>query len=91
MNTISNFITNLNLLLFALGLISFIIKIVLFYKVEKEWDSIRFLHFSKIDLKMTVSKDLRNWRKRQNMLTNIFATFITLYGMSYFFQMIISS
>lgn len=90
MNNISSYLVTFNFLILGLGLLSFFAKVLLYSKVEKEWDFIRFLHFSRIDLKMTVSKELRSWRKRQNLLTNLFLTFILLFGMLSFFQMIIS-
>jgi len=87
----NSYISQLNLLLLSIGLFSFVVKVVLYYKVEKEWDSVRFLHYSRVDLKMTVNKDLRNWRKRQNLLTNVFLIFILLFAMSSVFHMIISN
>ncbi|MCW3080008.1 hypothetical protein [Segetibacter sp.] len=90
MNNINSYITQLNFLLLGLGIFSFFIKMVLYYKVEKGWDPVRFLRFSRVDLKMTVSKDLRNSRKTQNLLTKLFLTFILLFGMSTFFRIIIS-
>lgn len=91
MNTITNLISTANLFLLSMGIICLLIKIALYYKVEKQWDPIRFLHFSKIDLKMTVSRDLRNWRKRQNVLTVVFLTFAVLYALVSFFHMLVSS
>lgn len=88
MNNISYYISVANFILLSLVFISLLVKIFLYYKVEKEWDPIRFIHFSKIDLKMTVRKDLRIWRKRQNLLTNIFLILILLFGISYFFRML---
>ena len=90
MNNINAYITQLNFLLLGLGLFSLFIKIVLYYKVEKEWDFVRFLHFSEIHLKMTVSKNLRSRRKKQNVLTILFLSFIVLFALSSFFNMMIS-
>jgi hypothetical protein len=87
---ISNYIALAKLLLMALVFVSLLVKIALYYKVEKNWDPIRFMHFSKIDLKMTVSKDLRVWRKRQNFLSHVFLLFTLLFIVTYFFHRLIA-
>jgi hypothetical protein len=88
MNNISN-LPQVNFLLISLVFVSLVAKVVLYYWVEKEWDPVRFLHYSKSDLKMTVSKDLRNWRKKQNLLTHLFLSFILLAVFTYLFHQLI--
>lgn len=72
------------MLLLSLGLISFVAKFGLYYTIEREWDSVRFLHYSKVDLKMTLNKELRLLRKRQNLLTNAVLKFVLLFAISTF-------
>lgn len=76
--SITELVTLIRMLLIALFSFIFVIKIILFYKYEKEWNSITFFHFTTIQLKMTVSKELRKWRKYQNLLTKILLVFILL-------------
>lgn len=90
MNNVSYYLPQVNFLFLAMVLVSFVFKVVFYYRVEKEWDPIRFLHYSKVDLKMTVSKNLRVWRRRQNLLTNLFLIFILLTILSYLFHSVIS-
>ena len=84
------YLSKINLILLAMALASLVIKIVLFYNIEKDLDCIRFLHFSKTDLKMTINKDLRKWRKRQNMMTTVFLISMLLFAMSSLFYILIS-
>lgn len=67
----------------------FLFKIILFYKYEKEWNSITFFHFNKIQLKMTVSKELRKWRKRQNNLTSFMLLIILFLAIAFGFNLLI--
>lgn len=90
MNNIIGLLSVARELLLALVVLSLIVKLVLFYKVEKEWDSVRFLHFSKIDLKMTVSKHMRVWRKRQNAMTTVFLILLLLLVVFSCFHILIS-
>ncbi|MDQ6813329.1 MAG: hypothetical protein M3040_06325 [Bacteroidota bacterium] len=62
-----------SIVLFA---ILFFVKLALFLRDEKGWDSISFLHFTTISLKMTMSKELRKKRKLQNTITNVLLTVI---------------
>lgn len=74
--------------LIAVFSIVFFIKMILFFKYEKEWNSITFFHFTKIQLKMTVSKELRKWRKRQNKLTSLILLLALLLGITSAFHLL---
>jgi len=67
----------------------FLFKMVLFFKYEKEWNSITFFHFTSIQLKMTVSKGLRKRRKLQNVLTKLMLVVILFLGITFGFSLII--
>ncbi|MDQ6812958.1 MAG: hypothetical protein M3040_04380 [Bacteroidota bacterium] len=66
----------------------FLIKIILFFKYEKEWNSITFFHFTGIQLRMTVSKELRKKRKFQNSLTRLMLVVILFLGVTFGFGLI---
>jgi hypothetical protein len=89
MINVSSYIGLINLCLLALVIISFFTKLVLFFTLERDWDSVKFFHFSKIDLKMTSIKKLRVWRKRQNLLTNLFLVLLGLLSLSTLFHTLI--
>lgn len=78
--------------IFFIGVFSFIffVKMVLFFKFEKEWNSITFFHFTRIQLKMTVSRELRKWRRRQNSLTKIILILVILLGITSAFNLLIN-
>jgi hypothetical protein len=68
----------------------FFIKMILFFKYEKEWNSLTFFHFTKIQLKMTVSKELRKWRRRQNTLTNVILLLVLILAITSAFNLLIA-
>lgn len=78
MSNIGELIAVSRISLIGVFAIIFFIKMILFFKYEKEWNSITFFHFTKIQLKMTLSKELREWRKRQNGLTTVMLLLILL-------------
>lgn len=66
-----------------------LLKIILFFIYEREWNSIAFLHFSKVELKMTASKDLRDRRSRQNILTKIILILLLLLLITSMFHLLV--
>ena len=90
MRTIGDYIVSTEQLLLALLLCTFLVKTVLYFSYEKYWDSLRFFHYSKIDLKMTTIRHLRTWRKRQNKMTAAMGILFMLFAMVYFFHKIVS-
>jgi len=69
MNFLVFVIQNLHILLLAILLIAFVLKIVLYIKFEKQWDPIGFFYYPKPLLKMTNSMKLKKSRMLQNKLT----------------------
>ncbi|MCW3080141.1 hypothetical protein [Segetibacter sp.] len=67
----------------------FLIKIILFFKYEKEWNSITFFHFTKIQLKMTVSKELRRRRKHQNNFSMLMLILLLIFLVTSAFNLLI--
>lgn len=78
-----------NMLLISIFSLIFFIKLVLYFKYEKEWDSITFFHFTKIQLKMTVSKELRKMRKRQNTLSTLMLILVLCFAAVASFNLLI--
>lgn len=89
MGNIREIIVLSRVVLISILTIVFFIKIYLFFKYEKEWNSITFFHFNPIQLKMTVSKDLRKRRRFQNKLTSIMLILILFFGISTAFNLLI--
>lgn len=89
MLTISQYLIAVKILFLALLSISFLIKLVLFFKMERNWDALRFFHYSRVDLKMTNRRDLRVWRKRQNTLTMVVVVLFLLFCASALLNMLI--
>jgi cytochrome b561 len=77
------------MLLISIFSLIFFIKLVLYFKYEKEWDSITFFHFTKIQLKMTVSKELRKMRKRQNTLSTLMLILVLCFAAVASFNLLI--
>lgn len=77
--------------LIALLAFIIIIKVFLFYSKEKGWDSVRFFYFSKIDLKMTTTKTMRLWRKRQNNLSVIILLISGLLAFTWLFHSLVKN
>ena len=69
---------------------TFLVKTVLYFSYEKYWDSLKFFHYSKIDLKMTTFRHLRTWRKRQNKMTTAMGILFMLFAMVYMFHKIVT-
>jgi|GEM_PF-3839041 len=69
MSDFQEYITLARLVLIALVAFIFLIKIILLLIVEKDRNPVTFFYYSTVDLRMTTSKRLKRWRKRQNFLT----------------------
>ncbi len=91
MNNLSGLTVTITIVLFILLLITLTVKVILFFKHERDWDPIRFFHFSKIDLKMTPIKQLRVRRKQQNLFTRILVILLALLVFTFVFKALISS
>lgn len=89
MNSISELLVICRMLLILVFSVIFLIKIVLFFKYEKEWNSITFFHFTATQLKMTVSKELRKRRRRQNNLTLLIILIVLLLAITSAFNLLI--
>lgn len=76
------------ILLTVLILIVFLVKLFLQFRLEKDWDPTRFFHYTRYDLKMTTSRELRAWRKRQNSLTKVALFLILVMAFFLFFNFI---
>lgn len=90
MKSVGDYILDFEQLLMMLFLGTFAVKTVLYFSYEKYWDSLRFFHYSKIDLKMTSIRHLRLWRKRQNKMSTAMGVFLCLFAMVYLFHQIVT-
>jgi hypothetical protein len=65
------------------------IKSVLFFKFEKNWDSVGFFYFPKQVLRMTNMSKLKVWRQRQNYLSKVFLFLLLLLAVITIFHKLI--
>lgn len=77
------------MVLVGLIFILILIKLVLFYLYERDWNLVTFFYFTKIQLKLTNSRNLRHYRENQNLLSKGLALFVTLFLLSSFINMLI--
>jgi len=88
MNSAVDYIGFARMILLLIIVMLLLIKLVLFYRNEKEWNSITFFHFNRIQLKLTNSRHLRASRKNQNnMTTVIFVLLIILMFVSFIYSL----
>ncbi len=90
MKSIGDYIVDLEQLLLMLLLSTFLVKTVLYFSYEKYWDSLKFFHYSKIDLKMTNFRHLRTWRKRQNKMTTAMGILFMMFALVYMFHKMVN-
>ena len=90
MKSVGDYIVELEQLLLMLLLSTFLVKTVLYFSYEKYWDSLKFFHYSKIDLKMTTIRHLRTWRKRQNKMTTAMGILFMMFAVVYMFHKMIT-
>lgn len=89
MKSIGDYIVDLQQLLLLMCLSTLLVKTVLYFSYEKYWDSLKFFHYSRIDLKMTTMRHLRTWRKRQNKMTTAMGVLFMLFAAVYMFHKMI--
>ena len=66
------------LAMITLVAIFFVTKLFYFYRYEHDRRVIPFLYFTKIQLKLTNSRSLRRYRKRQNLFSRIILFFLLI-------------
>lgn len=86
MKSIGDYIVDLERLLLLMFIGTLLVKTVLYFSYEKYWDSLKFFHYSRIDLKMTTMRHLRTWRKRQNKMTTAMGILFMLFAVVYILQ-----
>ena len=57
------------IILMSLMLIIILVKLILYYRFERDWNLVTFFYFNKIQLKLTISRHLRQYRITQNFLS----------------------
>lgn len=90
MKSVGDYIVELEQILLMLFISTFLIKTILYFSYEKYWDSLKFFHYSKIDLKMTTISHLRTWRKRQNKMTTAMGILLFMFSAVYMFHKLIN-
>ncbi len=77
------------LILLSLIFMFILIKLVLFYKFERDWSLVTFFYFNKIQLKLTISRHLRQNRITQNFLSLGLIIFLLLFLFSTLIKVLI--
>jgi hypothetical protein len=75
--------------LVILILIFILVKLFLFYRYERDWNFITFFYFTKMQLKLTNRRNLRHYRRNQNLLSKGLVLFILLFLFSTFINILI--